>query len=87
MSAGEIILFFFVNRLIQPSTVIQRTKRMAAGGAGEMEEEESAEDLSTVVKDWMKQNYIKVNISAIDIITIVTITIIIVVVIGLNGII
>ena len=32
---------------------------MAAGGAGEMEEEESAEDLSTVVKDWMKQNYIK----------------------------
>ena len=53
---------------------------MAAGGAGEMEEEESAEDLSTVVKDWMKQNYIKVNIIAIDIITIVTITIIIVVI-------
>ena len=47
---------------------------MAAGGAGEMEEEESAEDLSTVVKDWMKQNYIKVNIIAIDIITIVTTT-------------
>ena len=52
---------------------------MAAGGAGEMEEEESAEDLSTVVKDWMKQNYIKVNIIAIDIITIVT-TIIVVVI-------
>ena len=51
---------------------------MAAGGAGEMEEEESAEDLSTVVKDWMKQNYIKVNIIVIDIIT--TITIIIVVI-------
>jgi len=39
--------------------LIKRTKRMAAGGSGEMEEEESAEDLSTVVKDWMKQNYIK----------------------------
>merc|ERR1719323_1008913 len=32
---------------------------MAAGGAGEMEEEESAEDLTPVVKDWMRSNYIK----------------------------
>merc|ERR1719445_2293900 len=32
---------------------------MAAGGAGEMEEEESAEDLIPVVKDWMRSNYIK----------------------------
>merc|ERR1719150_861129 len=32
---------------------------MAAGGAGEMEEEESAEDLTPVVKDWMRTNYIK----------------------------
>merc|ERR1719210_340450 len=32
---------------------------MAAGGVGEMEEEESAEDLTPVVKDWMRSNYIK----------------------------
>merc|ERR1719150_776438 len=32
---------------------------MAAGGVGEMEEEESAEDLTPVVKDWMRTNYIK----------------------------
>merc|ERR1719422_2653818 len=32
---------------------------MAAGGVGEMEEEESAEDLTPVVKDWMRTKYIK----------------------------
>merc|ERR1719471_1156625 len=32
---------------------------MAAGGVGEMEEEESVEDLTPVVKDWMRSNYIK----------------------------